>query len=140
MTELSDDLIHAYQMTNYQVRSSDGDFTLHVGKSSEALTALFEKRGVKTAAFLTAWNPQSRPTSEVENDAAHQALVSRAEAIGAAVLNGSGSDATGQWPPEQSLLILGVDRGVAEMLARDFDQNAFIWCDQDAVPQLILMR
>ncbi len=140
MTELRDDLVSAYRLTDYRVCEVGAEFVLHVDEHSPALRALFEERGAASAAFLTGWNPLSEPLPQADNDRAHEALRSRAEVLGLEWVEAVGADPTGQWPPERSLLILGVGLEPAQALAADFDQNAFVWIGGDAVPRLILMR
>jgi hypothetical protein len=140
MSKIDSDLVLAYRMTDYRVSGSGPDFVLRVDEFSRPLEALLEARGLASAAFLTGWNSWSRPTSNVHNEAANKALRSKAEALGCVCVDAAGVDPTGKWPPERSLLILGVELKAAQALAVDFEQNAFIWSGEDAVPRLILMR
>ena len=41
------------------------------------------------------------------------------------------------WKGEPSLLILGLNKAAAATLARQLEQNAFVWIDETSIPQLI---
>jgi hypothetical protein len=55
-------------------------------------------------------------------------------------LPGLGKDPDGIWPPEISILILGLSLEAGKTLAQKYRQNAFVWCSRDRVPELILLR
>ncbi|MBL8723129.1 MAG: DUF3293 domain-containing protein [Planctomycetes bacterium] len=44
-----------------------------------------------------------------------------------------------EWPPEPSILVLGMPREVAVALARRFEQHALVWIGGDGVPELTLV-
>ena len=58
-TSLLDDLISAYETTNFHVKA-EPPFILNVGKPSKELKTLFKQNNVTSAAFITAWNPYSK--------------------------------------------------------------------------------
>lgn len=117
----------AYRATHYVVDAPDGPIVLHVGAANEALAALMHAVHAPTAAVLTAHNPWSLARPAHENDAAQRELEAALAAHGIAMLPASGRDPAGTWPPEVSVLALGLSREVADALARRFAQNAFVW-------------
>ncbi len=90
--------------------------------------------------MITACNPRGRLCSETDNRVAQTALIARLAALGLTHLPGSGADPAGAWTPEDSRLVLGVERPGAATLGRDFGQNAILWADADAVPKLLMLR
>lgn len=132
-----DALLVAYRATRYRVTQDPHDFTLRVGEPSEDLLDLYSNFGVLSAAFLTAHNPFSEPVSKEANEAAQMALLGLLTASGAPFLHGRGEGEDGDWPPEPSVLVLGLTREDAEAIGRRFDQNAILWCGPDAVPILV---
>lgn len=134
---LDDQLLQAYHNTDYRV-VGDLPFTIRIGKRCAALEALLSTRGLAEAAFLTAWNPWSRPTCEADNIAAQTRLESDLAAAGYAVLNGEGIGDGGDWPPEPSLLILGITRDCATELSRAYGQNAYVHIRTGHLAELIL--
>ena len=53
---------------------------------------------------------------------------------------GLGQHPTNGWSGEVSYLILGLTLEAAKVLGARHEQNAIVWSDADALPQLILLR
>ena len=137
MSRRRDALARAYRRARYRVADGDAAFDMRIGEPCEPLRALMARRGVGRAAFLTACNPRSVRRSDDDNRAAQALLRAAAESAGFVVLDGAGLDPDGDWPPEPSLLVLGIDRERAAALAERFGQNAFVWLAADATPVLV---
>ena len=136
-------LTQAYLATDYGV-NADPPFVLKVGAFSEPLAWLLERHHCDCAAYLTACNPFSEDLEAAEN-ALRQAELSRElkerslrfiEGVG----QGSQGEAPEQRPGEASFLVLGLSLEASRALGRKHEQNALIWCGQNAVPQLVLLR
>jgi hypothetical protein len=138
-SNLTPDLIGAYEVTNFYVQADPG-FTLNIGKFSEKLKANLKKNGADSAIFITAWNPFSKQLSDKENRFRNEML--KKELIGRSLkfLDGFGQDPAGKWTEEESFLVLGISLEAAKKLCNQFEQNAIVWSDSDAVPQLIMLR
>lgn len=139
---LPGELIQAYRETNYRVHLGAVDiesFILKVTSFSEPLERLHRKYGVDCSAFITACNPWSRPTSDGENTQHMDDLTKILQARSLHWHPGSGQHPVNEWPAEPSILVMGLSLAAARVLARSFDQNAFIWNGSDAVPQLVLL-
>lgn len=130
-------LIEAYRETEYRITENDL-ITLRVDEPNSSLDRLLTSRKLTTAAYLTAWNPYSHPTSLLDNEAAQEQLLAEIKALGLDVLHGEGVGLDNSWPPEPSFLVLGIDRDQAELLSRKFRQNAFIWLSLGKGPELVL--
>lgn len=135
---LTPELLDAYLVTHYRVDYSAGAFILRIGQQSAELLALFQEKAVSGAAFITAWNPHSQPTSHVENMQAQRCLLDAVQRMGYESIPGMGVDPAGKWPGEASALILGLERTEAVRLGRTYAQNAIVWCGEDAIPQLLM--
>lgn len=134
---LDDQLIQAYRNTEYRVQGHP-PFTIRIGLRCPPADALLSARGLTDAAFLTAWNPYSQPTSAVENAAAQDRLAAHLTSAGLAYLQGQGVGEDGNWAPEPSFLILGISRKAAGQLSRDFGQNAYVHIRHGEPAELIL--
>lgn len=133
MASLPPELLAAYLDTRYHVRWRGGiDF--HIGHRSDDLAALHRDLGVRTSAFITAWNPRSDPTPRELNDARNQRLRADIEALGLRALAAEGIGPTG-WR-EESFLVLGPTLEQARDLAKRYDQNAIVFVGEDEVPKL----
>jgi hypothetical protein len=139
MTEIPFGLITAYKATNFTVLEPRA-FTLRIGQHSAELQALYVELGVSSAGYLTAWNPFSKVTSEVDNKNAHRQLLRKLSLEGFPTLNAMGVNPGGEWPGEESVFVPGLSLDQAKLLGTEFGQNAIVWADADAVPQLILLR
>jgi hypothetical protein len=138
-SKLDPDLIRAYEVTNFHVKAETA-FTLNVGKASEVLKALLKKNNVTSAAFITAWNPYSQSLSDEENQSRNEQLKIELIIRSLKFIDGFGQDPLGQWSGEDSFLILGIDLEASKKLGIQFEQNAIVWSDSDAIPKLILLR
>ena len=131
--------IEAYLATDYRIQG-DWPLVLRIGQADEQLAALYRKHAVQQAALLTAWNPFSEPRLDAENRAEQVRLISNLDRLNLQHQPAHGADPTGQWPPEDSRLVLGLDLATAVSLGRQFSQNGFVWAAADATPTLILLR
>lgn len=95
-------------------------------------------KGCLSAAFITAFNPFSEVLSADENELRHQSLIEEIGRLERDKYEGFGSDQSGDWPVEKSLLVLDVEKPRAIKLAKDFGQNAILWIEQDAIPRLVV--
>jgi hypothetical protein len=139
--EADRELEAAYRRTNYVVQQPGGEaLLLRIDEPSHALRLVHERCGVSCSAFLTAWNPRSVPQSAELNAAANQALQQRLAALGFDCWPGRGHDPNGDWPPEESLFVPGLELAAASEHGRHFGQNAIVHAAQDAVPQLIWLQ
>lgn len=136
---LDKDLISAYEVTNFHVKAEPA-FTMNIGRLSEELKALFKQNNVSNAAFITAWNPYSKSLSEEENHARNDQLENELNTRSLKFINGFGQDPLGQWSGEDSFLVLGIDLEASKTLGIQFEQNAIVWSNSDAIPKLILLR
>lgn len=83
------------------------------------------------AAIITAFNPNSYLHTRIENLARQQQLMTLIKKHGFEFFSGRNIDPRGEWPDEESFLILGLDFDCANNLARKFDQNAFVWIEHN---------
>lgn len=135
---MDEQLIQAYQAPDYRI-AGKVKFSLRIDEPSADCDAEMDAHNCMTAAFLTAWNPYSHPTGKDENIAAQEQLAQNLSAVSVAILSGEGVDPTGAWPPEPSLLAIGITRDQAVSLARKYQQNAFVWVKRGHPAELILL-
>ena len=138
VSTISPETVAAYEATNYRV-FSDPQFVINIGQPSKLLGRLYEVYGCASAAFITAWNPFSIPTSHEVNAVALTRLQEELGSRSTPFIDGIGEDATGQWPGEPSVLALGLSLDTAKNYGVQFEQNAIVWAGTDACPQLILL-
>ena len=137
MTSPDAELIAAYRRTDYRVDDCGYAFVLRIDTPSAPLVACHDAFGVTCSAFITAWNPRSEPTPRARNEAAMAALERELSEGGWRWLRGEGADASGAWPAEPSLLVLGLDESTAVAIAQRFAQHAIVYAGVDGVPTLV---
>jgi hypothetical protein len=116
----------AYRRTTYVAHTSHGDIPISPGRRSLALDGLLNERRVRDWAYVTAYNPASRPRAEEENVRRQQELVDAVRDRGLAFLDGEGIGEDSSWPAEPSILILGIESDDARALGRQFGQLAIV--------------
>lgn len=137
------DLLSAFLRTDYHVRDRTFDFTLRVDQPSPDLDRCHAAHGVTSSAFITAFNPRSQLRALADNQAAQSALEAQLTAAGLVFLRGMGLSPDGDWPGEQSVLVLGLDATAACAIGRACGQHAIllaesglpvrlVWCDEPA--------
>lgn len=139
-TAVHPEKIAAYCATDYKLGYSTDDVVLRIGRQNDLLINAFAEYKVDCGAFITAYNPEGTQQTDAANQRDHEALRAEVVALGFAFVEGAGTDATGEWPPEKSLFAYGMDRATASAVGRKFRQDAIVWAGVDAVPQLVLLR
>ncbi|MCF7220191.1 DUF3293 domain-containing protein [Marilutibacter chinensis] len=118
------ELASAYAAAHYAV-VLDGDvIAFRVGEHAGDVEAYWAARRY---AFITAWNPASRPLSEEANNLADGRLVARIEGLDLVFHPAWASDHDRQWR-ESGWLVADLDPTVLDALATEFGQaGALHW-------------
>lgn len=134
--EISDDLMQAYASTLFTAEFFKSVDFKHgeANPKADAVLVLFD---VASAALITAWNPYSEPRSDAENQAAQRQLEAELAELGISYLPAVGKGTTGDWPPEPSVLALGLEFSAAQALAVKYQQNAYLWIEKGFPAELI---
>lgn len=140
LSSISKDKIDAYRGTHYRFVSSGTPCVLLIGRASADLGRLFQVTGTGTALFITAFNPYGAERDLAANEQAHDQLLADLKRLTPHIFSGEGADPAGLWPPEKSLLALGLTEEAARALATTYAQDAVVWTTSDAVPRLLLLR
>lgn len=124
----------AYLRTDYVVKTPR--IVIRVGVTNRRLEAWLEREGHRYWAFLTAWNPRSKPLRRTENEARQRRLVAELRGRGLSFRHGVGRPRTTGWKSEPSLLVLGIPARDALELASRFEQNAILTGARGGVARL----
>jgi hypothetical protein len=116
----------AYERTTYFADGPAGRFGIRDCQLSPEADDLLRRHGATTWAFVTAYNPHARRLSDADNAARHDQLCRAVRERGHVTYDGEGIGDDGTWPPERSLLILGISRSSALQLGADFEQDAIV--------------
>ena len=132
-------LIESYKSADYHVDASPS-FILKIGMHSPELASIYKTSHKHTAAFITAFNPYSQELSNQENKDRNLKLEELIQSLGFDYIYGEGKCGEGDWDGEESFLILGISEKQASDIGKEYEQNAIVWCDKDAIPQLLLLK
>ena len=132
-------LIESYKSADYLV-DAPPSFILKIGIHSPELESIYKKSYKHTAAFITAFNPYSKELSAQENKDRNLKLEELIQSLGFDYIHGEGKCGDGDWDGEKSFLIFGISESQASEIGKEFEQNAIVWCDKDAIPQLVLLK
>jgi hypothetical protein len=131
-------LLEAYRRTAFTAETPQGTLVLRIGETSTALDDLLADNHGTTWAYVTAWNPGSIARSAEDNTKAQKELAAFVTTAGFPFYAGEGVGDDGDWPPEPSLLILGISRTAAIDLGRRFGQVAIVYGERGAPAELVL--
>jgi Protein of unknown function (DUF3293) len=120
-------LLRAYRLTNFIVTAPGENIVLRHGELNADVDRILEAHGVQECAFITAWNPGSRMLDLSENQIRQEMLRREIETRGYTFFPGYGAGQDSLWPPEDSFLILGMNREDAKAIATQFGQNAILF-------------
>ena len=128
----------AYLRTAYRATIDGERVEMRIGEVSEEVDRHLRARGAKSWAFVTASNPHAMRLGQIENTRRHAQLVAAVAAEGFAFFEGEGVGDDGSWPPERSLLIIGISATAASRIARGFEQEAIVVGALDEAARLVL--
>ena len=138
-TTIADNLLESYRNTDYKVQGQDL-FILKIGQSSKPLLRLYKHHRCDCAAFITASNPFSQKLDPSVNAQRHLDLKADLISRSLTFIEGVGLGKDPVWPGEASYLVIGLGLEASRVLGNKFNQNAMVWCDSQAMPQLVLLR
>ena len=136
---IASSLLESYESADYHVYDSP-PFILKIGIHSSELDCIYKTSHKHTAAFITAFNPFSQELSNQENKDRNHKLEKLIQSLHFDFIHGEGKCGHEDWGGEESFLIFGINKKQAYEIGREFQQNAIVWCDKDAIPQLLLLK
>jgi hypothetical protein len=126
MPRLPRDLEKAYRSTSYLAETPKGKIVMRIGELCPELAELMREHGAKTAAYLTAVNPRSERLSDEENMGRLAELDVVLDRGGFTYFKGRAVADRGDWPVEESRLVLGIKEHHAQYLGYLLDQRAIL--------------
>jgi hypothetical protein len=127
----------AYRATSFTVDGPDGRFAVRVGRPSAEVDQLLEAAKAATWAYVTAYNPGSERAPDAVNAARQRELESVIAECEYPSYRGEGVGDDRAWPPESSLLVLGIGEAEAVRLAERFGQAAIVFGERGEAARLV---
>lgn len=131
-------LLKAYNDTRFIVYKPDGEIVLRVGEQNAELDDLMNGFRAMSCAFITACNPGSVRLADTENADREDELIAETRRRGWQFLYGRGVGEDRNWPPEDSILIIGMSRVDAMEIGRLFGQLCVVYAEREAPVELLL--
>lgn len=116
----------AYRATDYVAAPPGQRVVIRPGRRSRPADRALARHKARTAAFITAFNPFSRPRGTRANMAAHAALTRALRRLGLPFVEGHGQGDDQRWPAEKSVLVFRMNARIAAAVGRRFRQNAIV--------------
>jgi hypothetical protein len=132
------ELREVYLNTAYRTTESPFLSILPLQKNP-TLDEFLLSQGQASWAFITAFNPQSRLLSLRENRLRNQKLEKDLVCLGLHFRSGIGEGKEGDWPAEESYLILGLTLVQAMDLGRTYDQKAILFGKRNEKAELVFI-
>ena len=133
-------LAEAYLATSYVVRTGTDELVVKPNQRSSDIDRLLCSLKARTAVFITACNPYSLTLSPTTNSDRHRRLKLLMRRRRLRFLEGEGRGEIGDWPPEESLFVVGVSREMANALGREWHQNAIVFVELGRTAELVMLR
>jgi len=130
------DLINAYLETDYFINKFK--LPLKIGIKSIELEEIFKLHKIKSASYITAYNPYSKILNIDENKKRNKDLCLLCKEY--TCIEGIGKHLSNEWEGEPSFLFLGMNLEIAKQIGKKYEQNAILWIDEDAIPQIVILR
>ena len=140
MNSIDPELLDAYLRTSFEASTPVGRVTIRIGKRSAEVDALLHKNDVSEWAFITAYNPASKELTSEENQKRHTELEADIRESGLFCFQGEGIGDNPEWPPETSLLILGLARDAAIEVGAKYGQNAIVYGRLGQAAELVVLK
>ncbi len=131
------ELEQAYLATCYVVFVPPCRLRIRVGQLHPEVDQLLDEHGCRSWAYVTACNPGSVQLSEEENRLRQCCLEEEVAQGKWKFYRGEGVGDDGDWPPEQSLFIVGIGKEEAMELARRRGQAALVYGERGQPAQLV---
>lgn len=131
------ELLGPYLSTTYVVHLSDQSIAVRVGERQPELDALLVTHEAGAWAFVTAHNPDSVRAGRDENARRQRQLEAELLGCGFTCFRGDGIGDDAQWPPEASVLVIGISLEDAVAVARRYGQSAIVFGVHSGVAELV---
>ena len=130
-------LTKAYRETIYEIEDHGETIQLYIGQSNRQIDRLLTKANHTGWAIITAFNPYSQCLSESENRERHQNLLEYVRSLKLKAIAGINKDPSGDWVPEISLMVIGIERQQAIAIGQKYQQNAVVFGELGQPPELL---
>ena len=133
------ELVTAYQNADYYVLKKV-PFKFKIGVFSVDLKNWLKENRDRTGYLISAYNPKSQPTTQIQNIEKHRLLNNSLIKDNSLFYETVSKDPLDKWPCEYGFIVLNTSKKRAIELGIEFRQNAIVFVDHKALSRLILLR
>ena len=133
------ELVTAYQNADYYVLKKI-PFKFKIGVFSVDLKNFLKENRVRTGYLISAYNPKSQPTTQIQNVEKHRLLNNNLIKDNSFFYETVSKDPLDKWPCEYGFIVLNTSKKRVIELGIEFRQNAIVFVDHKALSRLILLR
>ena len=126
-----------YISTSYVVEEKN--ISLRIGRSNPQLLELYKDKKIESAVFITSENPDSISFDSNDNKKRMDELAEYLRQNNYEFHLGKGVSKDTPDYYENSYLVLGLECDLAVWLASYYGQLAFVYCDNKAIPKLVIV-
>ena len=127
----------AYINTSYVV--DEKNISLRIGRTNPQLLELYREKTIENAVFITSENPDSITFDSDDNKKRMDELAEYLRQNNYEFFPGKGVSKDTPDYYENSFLVLGLECDLAVWLASYYGQLAFVYCDNKAIPKLVIV-
>jgi hypothetical protein len=136
MTKISAALIKEYEASDFIFYPENGIDILKVGKKNKYLDKILKKEKIKSAVFITAWNPFSKNLTPKQNKKNQDSLIKLFSKKKIQIIYGQGRSQDLKCF-EDSILALGVSKEDSIKFGKKFKQNAVVLYEKNNKAELL---
>ncbi len=134
---IDESLLKAYQQTSFCLLESD--IQIRINALNSDLDSFLVDNNAFRWVYLSADNPQSVLASPAENAKNRAKLLQYCKDHKIRYWPGRAIPASDEWPPEENLLLLDVDRTLGDELAELFDQKGYLFGRLNGIAHLRIL-
>ena len=134
---IDESLLKAYQQTSFRLLNSD--IQIQINALNPDLDSFLIDNNAFQWVYLSADNPQSILAEPPENERNRAKFLQYCKTHKVRHWPGRATPASNDWPPEENLLLLDVDRKMGDELAVLFDQKGYLYGRVNGVAHLRIM-
>ena len=136
MTKIPAALIKEYKASDFIFYPENGIDVIKVGKKNKYLDKILKKQKIKSAVFITAWNPFSKNLTPKQNKKNQDSLLRFLSNKKIQIIYGQGRSPDLKCF-EDSILALGVSKEDAIKFGKKFKQNAVVLYERKNKAELL---
>ncbi len=128
---MNKDLQQAYRNCDYFIDDEIGFWQINIGDCDRTLSRYLHSFTLPTAAFISVYNPMAKPVKSSQINQRHQQLIKTLTKHNLSFCQGFMLNPQQGDSKQPSVFITNINKQQLTKLAAEFQQNAFVWVDEE---------